>query len=146
MMKSFFSFLFIALLPPLLLGAETNFFESPATKFQPSAKHETKFMLQKPFQPEPLLPSSLLIFGDPESTVLVVDKSVCQLTVYSFQKQLWHEVRKFKCTTGKGNGDKYKEGDLKTPTGIYRLTNAWTGDELLNKYGSIAKAYGSGSV
>ena len=70
-----------------------------------------------------------LIFNDyPESTVIVVDKSACRLMVYKFQNY-WKMHNVFPCTTGKVNGDKFREGDLKTPIGIYWLNQAWAGWE-----------------
>jgi len=78
-----------------------------------------------------------LIFSDyPGSTVLVIDKSACRLMVYKFQES-WKMHRVFPCTTGKVNGDKFREGDLKTPIGIYWLNQAWAGWELAQYYGNI---------
>ena len=54
-----------------------------------------------------------------------------------------HQV--FPCTSGKVNGDKFREGDLKTPIGIYWLNQAWAGWELAQYYGSGANVYGTGA-
>ena len=54
-----------------------------------------------------------------------------------------HQV--FPCTTGKVYGDKFREGDLKTPIGIYRLNQAWAGWELAQYYGNGANVYGTGA-
>tara|TARA_Y100001970_G_scaffold283567_1_gene399001 strand:+ start:2235 stop:3026 length:792 start_codon:yes stop_codon:yes gene_type:complete len=54
-----------------------------------------------------------------------------------------HQV--FPCTSGKVDGDKFKEGDLKTPIGIYWLNQAWAGWELAQYYGSGANVYGTGA-
>tara|TARA_Y100001949_G_scaffold79297_1_gene67090 strand:- start:372 stop:1337 length:966 start_codon:yes stop_codon:yes gene_type:complete len=86
-----------------------------------------------------------LIFNDyPESTVIVVDKSACRLMVYKFQNS-WKMHKVFPCTTGKVNGDKFREGDLKTPIGIYWLNQAWAGWELAQYYGNGANVYGTGA-
>ncbi len=86
-----------------------------------------------------------LIFSDyPGSTVLVIDKSACRLMVYKFQES-WKMHRVFPCTTGKVNGDKFREGDLKTPIGIYWLNQAWAGWELAQYYGNGANVYGTGA-
>tara|TARA_B100000676_G_scaffold304803_1_gene357741 strand:+ start:780 stop:1571 length:792 start_codon:yes stop_codon:yes gene_type:complete len=54
-----------------------------------------------------------------------------------------HQV--FPCTSGKVNGDKFREGDLKTPIGIYWLNQAWAGWELAQYYGNGANVYGTGA-
>ena len=76
-----------------------------------------------------LLPSSMIFFDYPGSTVLVVDKSYCRLMVYQFQDE-WELKQSFSCTTGKKTGDKLREGDLKTPNGVYWLFKSWSGLEL----------------
>ena len=40
--------------------------------------------------------------------------------VYQFQDE-WELKQSFSCTTGKKTGDKLREGDLKTPNGVYWL-------------------------
>ncbi len=54
-----------------------------------------------------------------------------------------HQV--FPCTTGKVDGDKFREGDLKTPIGIYWLNQAWAGWELAEYFGNGANVYGTGA-
>ena len=76
-----------------------------------------------------LLPSGLIFNDYPGSTVLVIDKSICRLMIYKF-KNSWKMHQVFPCTSGKVNGDKFREGDLKTPIGIYWLNQAWAGWEL----------------
>ena len=71
-----------------------------------------------------LRPSGLIFNDYPGSTVIVVDKSVCRLMVYKFQES-WEMDKVFPCTTGKVEGDKFREGDFKTPIGIYWLNQAW---------------------
>ena len=91
-----------------------------------------------------LLPSSMIFFDYPGSTVLVVDKSYCRLMVYQFQDE-WELKQSFSCTTGKKTGDKLREGDLKTPNGVYWLFKSWSGLELAEYFGKAANVYGVGS-
>ncbi len=91
-----------------------------------------------------LRPSGLIFNDYPGSTVIVIDKSVCRLMVYKFQKS-WQMDKVFPCTTGKADGDKFHEGDFKTPTGIYWLNQAWAGWELAHYYGNEANVYGTGA-
>ena len=85
-------------------------------------------------------PESLIYYDTPGATALVVSKSECFINVFKFQ-QKWELIQKFECTTGKKNGDKVREGDLKTPTGIYKLSDTWSGQELVQQYGSSAEIY-----
>jgi len=95
-------------------------------------------------QANELRPSGLIFNDYPGSTVIVIDKSMCQLMVYKFQES-WEMHQVFPCTSGKVNGDKYREGDLKTPIGIYWVNQAWAGWELAQYYGSGANVYGTGA-
>ena len=91
-----------------------------------------------------LSPSGLIFNDYPGSTVLVIDKSICRLMIYKF-KDSWQMHKVFPCTSGKVNGDKFREGDLKTPIGIYWLNQAWAGWELAQYYGNGANVYGTGA-
>lgn len=89
-------------------------------------------------------PASLILYENPAATVLLVDKSECSVNVYQFQKR-WEKIQQVNCDVGKMPGDKFREGDLKTPTGFYRLSRAWTGETLQKQYGRSAKIYGAGA-
>ncbi len=89
-------------------------------------------------------PASLVFYEKPGATVLLVDKSECSVYVYKFKKH-WENVHKVGCDVGKVAGDKLREGDLKTPTGFYQLSQAWTGRTLREQYGISAKVYGAGA-
>ena len=91
-----------------------------------------------------LRPSGLIFNDYHGSTVIVIDKSVCRLMVYKFHES-WEMDKVFPCTTGKVDGDKFHEGDFKTPTGIYWLNQAWAGWELAQYYGNEANVYGTGA-
>ncbi|MBF0278522.1 MAG: L,D-transpeptidase family protein [SAR324 cluster bacterium] len=89
-------------------------------------------------------PASLIAYEKPGATALLVDKSECSVNVYQFN-QHWENIYKVDCDVGKVAGDKLKEGDLKTPTGFYQLSQAWTGKTLRKQYGASAKIYGAGA-
>ncbi len=91
-----------------------------------------------------LLPSSLIFYDYPGSSVIVVDKSVCRLMVYRFQEE-WELKQSFPCTTGKREGDKLRAGDMRTPNGVYWLFKSWSGLELAEYYGKSANVYGVGA-
>ncbi len=64
-------------------------------------------------------------FGYLESynNILTCNKSDETLCVYKKNaKQIYKLSKKYNAFTGKNSGEKHKEGDLKTPIGIYKLT------------------------
>lgn len=57
------------------------------------------------------------------SNILVCDKSESTLTLYRKDLNNSYSIKKnYSAYTGKVKGDKYEEGDLKTPVGIYNIT------------------------
>jgi murein L,D-transpeptidase YafK len=75
------------------------------------------------------IPDCLLSYRfGPEQHVVVVEKSTQNLFVYSNYNAT--PVATFEITTGKQNGQKYEEGDLKTPEGIYFFQHILSGDKL----------------
>ena len=64
-------------------------------------------------------------FGYIESykNLLICDKNQSTLNLYSLNNEQNYKFKKeYSAYTGKVKGDKYKEGDLKTPIGIYNIT------------------------
>ncbi|MGE5341180.1 MAG: L,D-transpeptidase family protein [Candidatus Omnitrophota bacterium] len=88
---------------------------------------------------EPKIPDCLLGFRfGPEQHVLIVDKASQMLYVYSNYNE--KPIASFKITTGKKPGPKAKEGDMKTPEGIYFFTRVLFGNALpkIEDYGERA--------
>lgn len=81
------------------------------------------------------LPSHQLI----SDYIFTVDKNAKELYVYQAKGPDLTLAFKFPTDIGKGKGDKLKQGDFKTPEGIYFLEKKLTGKELdFSQYGSIA--------
>ena len=74
------------------------------------------------------------------SNILTCDKSGSTLHLYSQDKNNSFNFRKsYDALTGKLKGDKLKEGDLKTPIGIYEITKKLSKDTNLDPfYGPLA--------
>lgn len=74
------------------------------------------------------------------SNVLACDKSTSTLHLYSLDENQSFNFRKtYGAFTGKLKGDKVKEGDLKTPIGIYQITEKLSKETELNPfYGPLA--------
>jgi murein L,D-transpeptidase YafK len=73
------------------------------------------------------------IFFPSDRNVIVVDKEKEILYVLGLKKGLPFIVKKFPCITGKRAGDKLREGDQRTPEGIY-FPLFWS-DNLPSTYG-----------
>jgi murein L,D-transpeptidase YafK len=76
---------------------------------------------------------------------LLVEKSTHTLFIYQNVAGVPKEVKRFKIASGKFKGDKQKEGDHKTPEGIYTLREFYSDKFLLNRHGDMAKMYGIGA-
>ncbi len=81
-------------------------------------------------------------FGYIESynNILACDKSVSNLELYSLDENQSFNYRKtYDAFTGKLKGDKVREGDLKTPIGIYQITQKLSKETKLDPfYGPLA--------
>ena len=76
---------------------------------------------------------------DPSGNILVVDKSRQVLYVVQCPPQESPRIiTTFRITTGRINGNKESEGDLKTPEGIYYVHNRIPGAKLPEKFGPLA--------
>jgi len=81
------------------------------------------------------------ISADTTEYILVVDKQQQKLfVVQSPQPQDLQIIREFRITTGKEPGDKMREGDHRTPEGIYYVTDKVPTAQLSPKYGPAAYA------
>lgn len=73
--------------------------------------------------------------------VLLVDKASQTLFVLASNSPgTMQSLDTFRITTGKLTGDKEKEGDFKTPEGIYEISSIIQGRQLTTKYGPMAFA------
>lgn len=70
--------------------------------------------------------------------LLVVDKDTQRLYLYEFNKGRYYLLKKYECTTGENIGDKQREGDKKTPEGVYIFNKKSLEHELAPIYGVLA--------
>jgi len=54
-------------------------------------------------------------------------------------------LESFQVMTGKMNGDKFFQGDEKTPEGLYYVTGFLSPEKLKSMYGDVGKQYGTGA-
>ncbi len=77
--------------------------------------------------------------------VLLVEKSTHTMSVYENQAGMPKLVEKFKVASGKIKGDKAREGDRKTPEGIYNFLEFYSAASLKQRHGEMSKMYGAGA-
>ena len=79
------------------------------------------------------------VSADSTGNVLLVDKARQTLLVLTSNDPGTIQVLDtFRITTGKVDGNKEKEGDQKTPEGIYDIVSSIPGSQLTDKYGPVA--------
>lgn len=83
------------------------------------------------------IPIQLLNLNSKTQTALVVDKSRHRIYVYQPQgaNQPPKLIKDFYISTGRNEGNKINEGDLRTPEGIYFITSFIPDNKLPEKYG-----------
>lgn len=103
-------------------------------------------LLSNSARAEDYLPSNLLMLDSLFTHhVLLVEKATHTLSVYENDKGFPKLVQKFKIASGKNKGDKGREGDRKTPEGIYNLNEFLSDQVLKQRHGEMAKMYGLGA-
>lgn len=84
--------------------------------------------------PAPLV----LMEGTGRRIAFVAEKATQRFFVYEWRDGRARLVETLPCTTGKADGDKQVEGDLKTPEGAYRFLRYIDGSQLPPLYGAGA--------
>ena len=85
------------------------------------------------------LPGNIFARGTAGRTVIVVDKEQYSASLVEITDDMPRTVRQFSnLLLGENGGDKIKEGDKKTPEGVYQVTSFIPDSELTPKYGSGA--------
>ncbi len=90
-------------------------------------------------RPDPaLMPRPVLQLRDDQKQVLVVDAKRSRLYVYENRGGQLRFVSDYYISQGKAGVDKFKEGDQRTPIGVYYITQRVPGPKLPDFYGTGA--------
>jgi murein L,D-transpeptidase YafK len=130
----------------------TYTYTGPQTPEKSAVDAEQEQGSQKAAQPAPVkqsYPKCLeSIVASAGERVIVVDKSSHQLSVFEYaQNSSWQLLKRCTVSTGRNPGDKYYEGDSRTPEGCYRIikkmtTQPQTGkDYYSNELAELNKTY-----
>ena len=87
-------------------------------------------------QPIPDIPAGLLYMNEKEANyAFLVDKSEQRLYLYKWEGDGPRLVKSFACSTGQNSGSKNRNGDKRTPNGVYFFTRVIESKKLAPKYG-----------
>ena len=84
------------------------------------------------------VPESLIKMSDDQKYVIVVDAKFSRLFVFENRNGVPTLIKDFYASYGRGGTEKRKQGDLKTPLGVYFVTDRFLDERLPERYGSGA--------
>ncbi|MBY4675999.1 L,D-transpeptidase family protein [Marinobacterium arenosum] len=87
---------------------------------------------------EDMIPSALLKLADDQRYVVVMDTRLSRLFLFENHNGIPRLVEDYYASYGRGGVGKEKQGDLKTPLGVYFVTGRIPDAALPSKYGSGA--------
>ncbi len=97
-------------------------------------------------RPKDQVPRYLVQMPPEQRYALVVDTSKSTLYVYENKGGEARYVADYYATIGKSGMDKFREGDNKTPLGVYHVTGSISREQLNQRYGKLAGEYGVGAL
>jgi len=96
--------------------------------------------------PVGLVPRYLVQMQPEQRHALVVDTARSTLYVFENRGGEARYVTDYYISIGKNGIDKFREGDNKTPLGIYHVTGRLSREKLNSTYGKLAEQYGIGAL
>jgi len=97
-------------------------------------------------QPVGLVPRYLVQMQPGQRHALVVDTARATLYVFENHNGEARYVTDYYISIGKNGIDKFREGDNKTPLGVYHVTGRLSREKLNSTYGKLAEQYGVGAL
>lgn len=97
-------------------------------------------------RPVGLVPRYVVQMQPEQRHVLVVDTARSTLYVFENRGGEARYVTDYYVSIGKNGIDKYREGDNKTPLGVYQVTGRISREKLNTDYGKLAEQYGVGAL
>ena len=77
--------------------------------------------------------------------IIVAEKNTHKLYLYKNEDGFPKLVKAYQMATGKKAGNKFFQGDHRTPEGVYYLTDFLTHKDLINRHGKQGDIYGVGA-
>lgn len=96
-------------------------------------------------RPTARVPRYLVQLNDEQHHAFVVDTSKSTLYVFENDGGELRYVNDYYVSIGKNGIDKFREGDNKTPLGVYHVTRRISREQLASRYGKQSELYGAGA-
>jgi L,D-peptidoglycan transpeptidase YkuD (ErfK/YbiS/YcfS/YnhG family) len=111
-------------------------------------REEARARLARIQEPPPagLVPRYVVQMQPEQRHALVVDTARSTLYVFENRSGEARYVTDYYISIGKNGIDKYREGDNKTPLGVYHVTGRLSREKLNSTYGKLAVQYGIGAL
>ena len=97
-------------------------------------------------RPKDRVPRYLVQLHPQQRHAYVVDTARSTLYVFENRNGEPRYVTDYYISIGKNGFDKFREGDNKTPLGVYHVTGSLTREKLNSTYGKLAEQYGVGAL
>lgn len=107
--------------------------------------YSTLFFLTSLTYASTYYPSSIIKLSNNSELAIIVEKSTHTLFLYENKNSEPSLKKTYQIATGKVAGLKLREGDKKTPEGIYHIQKFLSPDDLKKMYGETYKIYGPGA-
>lgn len=120
--------------------------EAPADKLE-DLRREALARIKRHQNPPPaeLLPANILALTTKQKHAFVVDASLSRLFVFENRDGVPVRIKDYYATVGKLGVEKQREGDQRTPLGVYFVTGFLPRSQLDRTYGNQADLYGVGA-
>ncbi|MDR3410524.1 MAG: L,D-transpeptidase family protein [Formivibrio sp.] len=130
-------------MPLTTIGGGAN---APADRLE-DLRREAQVRIKHYLAPPPSqsIPANLLTFGPEQKYAVVVDVSASRLYLFENHQGEPRLVTDNYVTIGKLGAEKQREGDQRTPIGVYFVTGQMTRNQLDKTYGAQADLYGIGA-
>lgn len=111
-------------------------------------REEARARLARIHQPRPvdLVPRYLVQMQPEQQQAFIVDTARSTLYVFENRNGEPRYVSDYYISIGKKGYDKYREGDNKTPLGVYHVTGKLSRERLNSTHGRLAEQYGVGAL
>lgn len=97
-------------------------------------------------RPAGRVPRYLVQLTDKQRHAVVVDTSKSTLYVFENEDGKLRYLTDYYVSIGKAGIDKFREGDNKTPLGVYHVTSWLSPAQLASEYGKVSGLYGAGAL
>lgn len=125
--------LLLARVQPILSLGNVNAAPPQLDDLRSEARVRLNSYLQRPASG--LVPRELLKLDSSQTTAVVVDTSKSRLYLFQNQNGVLTRLADFYVTIGKNGVDKMREGDKRTPLGVYYITGKKDGKKIGSLYG-----------